>query len=79
MMENVIKISETPVVLTPAFCRVLASANRVARSLRGRGVNILSCRVDEEGADLVVDRNPHVGFCVADDVRVSVSLWRAAS
>lgn len=58
-MENVIPIAPRPRVLHAGFVRHLAEANRVLRRLRKLGCRVVSQSITEDGAEIVVDRNPH--------------------
>lgn len=56
---NVIPIDSRPRVLHAAFVRQLAEANRAVRQLRKLGCRVLSQKVVADGAEILVDRNPH--------------------
>lgn len=71
-MDNVIAIDRRPRVLHAALIRQLAEANRAARQLRALGCRVLSQRIAGNGAEIVIDRNPHRDLIGCPGVHVTV-------
>lgn len=75
-MENVLLFKPQPRVLHTGFIRHLAESNRAVRQLRSLGCRVISQHVSADGAEIVIDHNPH--RTLIDCPTVHVTCGKAA-